>query len=304
VEHVTHDFNVGHYSAVAIFLAASLYSNYTLDFENGVLDNLSGIYKFTAYLLTYAVAYFAVLLSVSIFKKEKSFWRSKWFWMKSVLMLLALSADSSVPFLRPIVNELTNSHLELWVFKLTINLVSGVLVLLPLLLFYYIVERNDRHAYGLGIRPTDMRPYFVMLALMLPVIILASFHPSFLKQYPMYRGGAEAAAYLGIPEWTTVIAYELAYAFDFVTLEFLFRGFMVIGLLQYTGRNSVLAMVAIYCFLHFGKPPGEAISSIFGGYILGVIAYETKSIWGGIAVHIGIAWSMELTAFIQHQMMR
>jgi len=52
--------------------------------------------------------------------------------------------------------------------------------------------------------------------------------------------------------------------------------------------------------LHFGKPIGEAISSIFGGYVLGVIALNTKSIVGGSIVHIGVAWLMELFAYLQH----
>jgi hypothetical protein len=55
----------------------------------------------------------------------------------------------------------------------------------------------------------------------------------------------------------------------------------------------------LYCTLHFGKPMGEAVSSVFGGYILGVVAYETRSIWGGVIVHIGIAWMMEIIAFAQ-----
>jgi hypothetical protein len=59
-------------------------------------------------------------------------------------------------------------------------------------------------------------------------------------------------------------------------------------------------MISVYCFLHFGKPMGEAISSIFGGYILGVIAYNTKSISGGIIVHMGVAWMMDFFAYLQH----
>jgi hypothetical protein len=58
-------------------------------------------------------------------------------------------------------------------------------------------------------------------------------------------------------------------------------------------------MAVVYCVLHFGKPAGEAMSSIFGGYILGVVAYETKSVWGGIIVHMGIAWTMEIVAFVR-----
>jgi hypothetical protein len=43
---------------------------------------------------------------------------------------------------------------------------------------------------------------------------------------------------------------------------------------------------------------GELISSFFGGSLLGIIAYYSRSIVGGIIVHVGIAWMMELGAFI------
>ena len=79
----------------------------------------------------------------------------------------------------------------------------------------------------------------------------------------------------------------------------MFRGFFVIGMVKIMGRHAIVPMAVIYCMLHFGKPMGEAISSIFGGYILGVIALRTQSIWGGIIVHMGISWLMELIAFIQ-----
>ncbi len=74
---------------------------------------------------------------------------------------------------------------------------------------------------------------------------------------------------------------------------------MVIGMANVLGRGAVMAMASVYCLLHFGKPAGEAISSIFGGYILGVVAYETRSIWGGIIVHMGIAWLMETVAYLR-----
>ncbi len=58
-------------------------------------------------------------------------------------------------------------------------------------------------------------------------------------------------------------------------------------------------MAATYVFLHFGKPMGEAISSGFGGYILGIIALYSGNIWGGVFVHVGIAWLMEAMAWMQ-----
>jgi membrane protease YdiL (CAAX protease family) len=114
----------------------------------------------------------------------------------------------------------------------------------------------------------------------------------------MYKNSS-AHLYMNLPEWVTVAGYEIAYGLDFITVEYLFRGFMVIGMMAILGRGAVLTMAVVYCVLHFGKPAGEAISSAFGGYILGVVAYETRSVWGGIIVHMGIAWMMELVAFGQ-----
>jgi membrane protease YdiL (CAAX protease family) len=92
---------------------------------------------------------------------------------------------------------------------------------------------------------------------------------------------------------------RLMYGYDFIPTELLFRGFMIIGMAHLLGRGALLPMVVCYATLHFGKPLGETIGSVFGGYILGVIALRSRSIWGGMFVHIGIAWAMELAAWIQ-----
>ena len=67
------------------------------------------------------------------------------------------------------------------------------------------------------------------------------------------------------------------------------------------GKDIILPASALYCVYHFGKPMGEAISSFFGGTVVGIFAYRTKSIYGGILIHMGIAFLMELAAFI-HKM--
>ena len=70
-----------------------------------------------------------------------------------------------------------------------------------------------------------------------------------------------------------MIFYELAYGWNFISIELLFRGFLVIGMVKLMGRHAILPMIVVYSFIHFGKPAGECISAIFGGYILGIIAY-------------------------------
>jgi hypothetical protein len=71
------------------------------------------------------------------------------------------------------------------------------------------------------------------------------------------------------------------------------------ALAKYLGSGAIWVMVAVYVFIHFNKPMFEAIGSFFGGYILGVIAYYSRSIYGGIFIHIGVALLMELFAFLQ-----
>ena len=104
--------------------------------------------------------------------------------------------------------------------------------------------------------------------------------------------------------WYDRLAYELSYGVDFLSIEIFFRGFIVLALAHFVGRDAILPMAAFYCVIHFGKPIPECISSYFGGLILGVLTFETQTIIGGLMVHLGIAWMMEAGGFIGNAMKR
>ena len=110
-------------------------------------------------------------------------------------------------------------------------------------------------------------------------------------------GSAEAVS--GISPFVTYGAYEASYALRYIAIELFFRGFLLLGLERFLGRAVLMPMVTLYAFWHFGKPLPEAIGSIFAGYILGVIALRTRSIIGGIIVHVGVALGMDLAAHLQ-----
>jgi hypothetical protein len=296
--HFINDFDPGQYAVIGIFLVVALTLNYTFKFEDEYLERMSGYSKFLAYFLFYGLPYFFSVYVYSVFKKQKAIFLNQEFWIKSMFALFILSLDSSVPFFDYLINALFHPLTKFWGYKVLVNSIGFFTVLIPILLLYYLYEKKATNIYGLSAKKFDAAPYFTMLLIMLPVIIAASFAKDFGLQYPMYKS-SQAHVHLGVPEWITVAIYETAYGLDFITVEYLFRGLMVIGMASLLGRSAVLSMAVVYCFLHFGKPAGEAVSSILGGYILGVIAYETKSIWGGIIVHMGIAWMMELVAFVQ-----
>ena len=100
------------------------------------------------------------------------------------------------------------------------------------------------------------------------------------------------------PGWLYKLLFELSYGSDFFSVEIFFRGFLVIGFIKWVGKDAILPMACFYCTIHFGKPMGECISSYFGGLLLGIVAYNTRSIYGGLMVHLGIAWLMEIGGYI------
>jgi hypothetical protein len=94
------------------------------------------------------------------------------------------------------------------------------------------------------------------------------------------------------------LLYELSYGSDFLSIELFFRGFLVLAFMKYAEIDVLLPMAVFYCTIHFGKPLGECISSFWGGLILGIVTYNTRTIYGGLIVHLGIAWLMELGGYL------
>ena len=169
----------------------------------------------------------------------------------------------------------------------------------PVWIFWKLFQKEIPHFYGLRWRGFHWRPYLIMLALMVPPIVWASFQPSFLQVYPLCRPETLDRIH-GLPVGLTYPLHEFFYALRFIGVEIFFRGFLVLGMVRWLGRATLLPMVVLYAFWHFGKPFPEALGSIFGSYILGILALRTRSINGGILIHMGIALLMNLAAFVQY----
>lgn len=130
--------------------------------------------------------------------------------------------------------------------------------------------------------------YVLMFTLIAPAVIMASTTPAFRHTYPFYRMANRSQFDL----WT----WEGFYAAQFVSLEIFFRGFLLAGLRRAFGANAIFVMIVPYCMIHYGKPLPETLGAIGAGIILGTLAMRTKSIWGGVLIHIGVAISMDVLA--------
>lgn len=174
-----------------------------------------------------------------------------------------------------------------------------LITLFGILLLIWIAIGRSADRWGLHTEGFKVRPYAIMLLIMVPLLLLASSQPDFQATYPKLKQVLplpEGAS----PQWLYKLLFELSYGTDFISIELFFRGFLVIGMARWLGRDAILPMACFYCSIHFGKPLGECISSFFGGLILGVVSYHTRSIYGGLMVHLGIAWLMELCGYLAH----
>ena len=301
------DFDFKVYGTVLIGLMIAIFFNFKYDFEDSILDSYRRQpISFLYYFLFYASAYYFVIFiywiygTLSVDKRQiesisgthSSFGLSnKWFWITSLFILLLLSFKVFFHYY----DQWIPKHLPLpdrYALQKGIRAFVGVLIyLIGIAGFYLFVDKKKSNWYGLTTKGFNWRPYAIMLAIMVPLIAIAATQPDFLKVYPRLK-----LAYFQEDYLKYFLAYEPFYLMGFVVLEWLFRGMLIIGLVRYLGHRAILPMAVLYCVIHFGKPLGECISSVFGGYLLGIFAYYSRSIWGGIIVHMGIALLMDLAA--------
>ena len=297
-------FNVKLYVATFLFTALLIGFNFKFDFEDSVIDSYYGSnLRILWFFLFQSLPYYIVCLFVYFFTDTKAYARKKEFWLVSGFGFLLLAIDRGGYYNLVLAEKISGSpQTSTFIFKVVDKWLSLFSIVLPLLVFWLVYQRKQfSHFYGIQTHNVNLKPYFVLLGLMVPIIAIASFQPDFIKQYPFYRRslGGEFASYMHFPEQVAIGIYEFSYAFGFFVVELFFRGFLIFGLVKFLGNEVVLPMAVTYCVLHFGKPAGEAVSSFFGGYILGIVALRTNNIYGGIMVHIGIALLMELFAFWQ-----
>jgi membrane protease YdiL (CAAX protease family) len=130
--------------------------------------------------------------------------------------------------------------------------------------------------------------YAALFAMVLPPVIYASTTAAFRETYPFYR--------IANRSYTDLALWELLYAAQFLSLEFFFRGFVLHGLRRALGANAIFVMLVPYCMIHYGKPMPETLGAIGAGLILGTLAMRTRSIWGGVLIHVGVAITMDMLA--------
>ena len=169
--------------------------------------------------------------------------------------------------------------------------VIGYVVIPFFIIKYLFKERFLDMGWRFGDTQKHWRGYLLLITPIFFFIFLVSFRQDFLAHYPFYK--------LSHRSWFDFITWEILYLLQFVCLEFFFRGFMINALRPAVGANAVWIMCVPYLMIHFPKLWPEATGAILFGLFLGILALQSRSIWGGVCVHAGIAVGMDITSLLK-----
>ncbi len=94
------------------------------------------------------------------------------------------------------------------------------------------------------------------------------------------RGDAMQSYYeqqaAGLP-WNTFV--------DLLGWEFIFRGWILFGYARKFGHEALWLQAVPFALAHISKPEVETLSTIFGGFVFGWVAYRTKSFVYPLLIH-------------------
>jgi len=278
--------------ACSLLAALMIYLNfhYGIDLKIDEYDPIviQFICRYLVFLIAFALPYFFYFL----FERKNYF--------KSPLILLLIFLSPAIFSWKMVMSTdfhlSNNNNWDYYWNQVTYWPIRLIILFLVLFIIWKIFFSKETF-FGLTVKKFNWKPYLIMLLIMVPLIAAASTQPDFLSMYPKLKD-VDTALYGVKNKWLYHLLHELSYGSDFISVELFFRGFLILAFVKVVGKDAILPMACFYCTIHFGKPLGECISSYFGGMILGIVVYNTRSIIGGLLVHLGIAWLMELGGYI------
>jgi membrane protease YdiL (CAAX protease family) len=141
---------------------------------------------------------------------------------------------------------------------------------IPLIITLLIFRENPKeYGFSLGDWRLGITLTLIGILVMTPAI------------YYLARGDSETQKYygasvVGLP-WTTFL--------NLIGWEFFFRGWILFGYARKFGHESLWLQAVPFALAHIAKPEIETLSTIFGGFAFGWIAYRTKSFIYPFLIH-------------------
>jgi uncharacterized protein len=147
-------------------------------------------------------------------------------------------------------------------------------LVIPLVVTLFLFRENPReYGFALGDWKAGLVITSLSILFMAPVIYYLGHGDESMKAY--YKPWLN-----GLP-WTTFL--------DLIGWEFIFRGWILFGYARKFGPEALWLQAVPFALAHIGKPEVETISTIFGGFAFGWVAWRVKSFVWPFLIHWFIA---------------
>jgi membrane protease YdiL (CAAX protease family) len=145
---------------------------------------------------------------------------------------------------------------------------------LPMLIILFIFRQSPRQfGFGLGDWKAGIVITVAGIVLSAPILYYLGHENQAIQAY--YKPLAPA-----LP-WNTFL--------DLFGWEFLFRGWLLFGYARKFGPEAIWLQAVPFALAHLGKPELETLSTIFGGFAFGWVAWRTKSFIYPFLIHWFVA---------------
>ena len=140
----------------------------------------------------------------------------------------------------------------------------------------FVIFRDKPWDYG--IRVGRWKPAIILTAVCLAAMALILYGTGKMPEFRAYY-------HMDTIDWPELLLNHALYMFAW---EFLFRGYMLFGLEKSIGKSAIFMQTIPFVLLHLGKFFLETLACIPGGFILGYVAYRTRSFLPCFIIHFGI----------------
>jgi membrane protease YdiL (CAAX protease family) len=147
------------------------------------------------------------------------------------------------------------------------TLLYFVIPLLIILIFFR--ENPKEYGFSFGDWKLGLTYTLIGILLMAPVIYYLGHGDETMKKY--YE-----RFLTGLP-WNTFL--------DLFGWEFFFRGWVLFAYARKFGPEALWLQAVPFALAHLGKPEVETLSTIFGGFAFGWVAWRTKSFLYAFLIH-------------------
>ncbi|MBN1161159.1 MAG: CPBP family intramembrane metalloprotease [Dehalococcoidales bacterium] len=145
----------------------------------------------------------------------------------------------------------------------------------PILVIIIILRKNP---LDFGLRRGSPRIWGIHVIVICAIAAAILYASSFSTELQAYYQKADFS----------LLNYFLLNCVSLSAQEFMYRGFLLFGLMEKLKEGSILLQTIPFVLMHLGKPELETVSTIITGLLFGYVAYRGKSFWPAFIIHLFI----------------